>query len=227
MEQRAKQLAALTLEDEEEVKKEVREVSEPLEIMLWYLKAPILLRKTYTENPWELCVLYVWTPVNISPWRRLGHRTSQQHCTGSVVSLKAAWCHWAGCCSEVKEMKNCVVCVLCNLLWSNWNLCESMLIVFHCAAGSPCKKKTTLCQEFFLKILQIAENFRLSLERSFCWEIFVYLRLWCLYRFSVSKHVLKRHRVIIQEFRWEGASGVQLIQPFLDIREMKREETME
>uniref|UniRef100_A0A8C3V3M5 Phosphoinositide phospholipase C n=1 Tax=Catharus ustulatus TaxID=91951 RepID=A0A8C3V3M5_CATUS len=67
MEQRAKQLAALTLEDEEEVKKEVREVSEPLEIMLWYLKAPILLRKTYTENPWELYVLYVWTPVNISP----------------------------------------------------------------------------------------------------------------------------------------------------------------
>lgn len=34
MEQRAKQLAALTLEDEEEVKKEVREVSESLGTML-------------------------------------------------------------------------------------------------------------------------------------------------------------------------------------------------
>jgi len=57
MEQRAKQLAALTLEDEEEVKKEVSEVSESLQIMLWCLKAPTLLRKTNTESPWEL---YVW-----------------------------------------------------------------------------------------------------------------------------------------------------------------------
>lgn len=51
MEQRAKQLAALTLEDEEEVKKEVREVSESLEIVLWYLKTPALLGKANTENP--------------------------------------------------------------------------------------------------------------------------------------------------------------------------------
>uniref|UniRef100_A0A8C0F142 Phosphoinositide phospholipase C n=1 Tax=Bubo bubo TaxID=30461 RepID=A0A8C0F142_BUBBB len=54
MEQRAKQLAALTLEDEEEVKKEVREVSESLQIMLQFLKAPTLLRKTNIASPWEL-----------------------------------------------------------------------------------------------------------------------------------------------------------------------------
>uniref|UniRef100_A0A8V5FIG0 Phosphoinositide phospholipase C n=1 Tax=Melopsittacus undulatus TaxID=13146 RepID=A0A8V5FIG0_MELUD len=43
MEQRAKQLAALTLEDEEEVKKEVKEVSESLQNKLQYLKASTLL----------------------------------------------------------------------------------------------------------------------------------------------------------------------------------------
>uniref|UniRef100_A0A8C0F131 Phosphoinositide phospholipase C n=1 Tax=Bubo bubo TaxID=30461 RepID=A0A8C0F131_BUBBB len=57
MEQRAKQLAALTLEDEEEVKKEVREVSESLQIMLQFLKAPTLLRKTNIASPWELYLL--------------------------------------------------------------------------------------------------------------------------------------------------------------------------
>lgn len=51
MEQRAKQLAALTLEDEEEVKKEVREVLESLQITLQCLKLSTLLRKSL-----ELCV---------------------------------------------------------------------------------------------------------------------------------------------------------------------------
>lgn len=57
MEQRAKQLAALTLEDEEEVKKEVREFSDSLQVMVQYLQAPTLLRKTNTESPWELYLL--------------------------------------------------------------------------------------------------------------------------------------------------------------------------
>lgn len=57
MEQRAKQLAALTLEDEEEVKKEVREVPQSLQSMLQYLKAPASLKKTNIESPWGLHVL--------------------------------------------------------------------------------------------------------------------------------------------------------------------------
>lgn len=57
MEQRAKQLAALTLEDEEEVKKEVREFSDSLQVMVQYLQAPTLLRKTNIESPWELYLL--------------------------------------------------------------------------------------------------------------------------------------------------------------------------
>lgn len=52
MEQRAKQLAALTLEDEEEVKKEVREVLESLQVTLQCLKVATLLRKSL-----KFCVL--------------------------------------------------------------------------------------------------------------------------------------------------------------------------
>jgi len=52
MEQRAKQLAALTLEDEEEVKKEVREVLESLQVTLQCLKVSTLLRKSL-----KFCVL--------------------------------------------------------------------------------------------------------------------------------------------------------------------------
>lgn len=51
MEQRAKQLAALTLEDEEEVKKEVRNVSESLQIMLQNLKAPLFLERELLKVP--------------------------------------------------------------------------------------------------------------------------------------------------------------------------------
>lgn len=81
MEQRAKQLAALTLEDEEEVKKEVREVLESLQITLRYLNTPTVLRKTSTESPWELLVLITQKPVNISPRVRLGYITAEKQCT--------------------------------------------------------------------------------------------------------------------------------------------------
>lgn len=193
MEQRAKQLAALTLEDEEEVKKEVREVSESLEIMLQYLKAPTLLRKTNTENPWKLYVLITCTPVNICTpeggWAQgsqCGFTKSSVVCTQQVVVQR--WKKW----------KPVLFVCSATLLWSSWNLCESMPL-FSSVLFIPLKKNPNSVSGVFPEnIKKTAENFRLSLERPFCWETFVYLRLQCLYRFSVSRHVLKRHRVIIQ-----------------------------
>lgn len=90
---------------------------------------------------------------------RLGHTTPQQHCTVSVVSLKAAWCALSRLLFRgERNEKLCYVCAvqLCSVATETF---VSQCLLFSSVLLVPLAKKTTLCQELFLKILQIAQDF--------------------------------------------------------------------
>lgn len=90
---------------------------------------------------------------------RLGHTTPQQHCSVSVVSLKAAWCALGRLLGRgERNEKLCFVCAvqLCSVATE---IFVSQCLLFSSVLLVPLVKKTILCQELFLKILKIVQNF--------------------------------------------------------------------